>query len=167
MAVRRRSTRYALAAGQAVIAIGALAIAFRTLHSQWNGASAVLARLRPDWLWIWLSGVLFLATYAVLIETWREVLRSWQARLGFANAARIWSISNLYRYVPGKLWQIGAMGVMAQRDKVNPLAASGSAILNVAVNLIAGFFVGAAFGWPLLDVSGHRTFTVLFVAGCA
>ena len=39
---------------------------------------AVLARLRPDWLWIWLSGVLFLATYAVLIETWREVLRSWQ-----------------------------------------------------------------------------------------
>ena len=151
MADRRRWTRYAAAAAQALLAVIALTIAFRTLQKQWSGSSAVIGRLRPDWLWISLSGILFLATYAVLIETWREVLRVWRTHLSFANAARIWSVSNLYRYVPGKLWQIGAMGVMAQRAKANPIPATGSAILNVAVNLIAGFFVGAAFGWPLLE----------------
>ena len=167
MAERRRWSRYAAAAAQALLAIIALTVAFRTLHKQWNGSSAVIGRLRPDWVWISLSGVLFLGTYAILIETWREVLRVWQTQLSFANAARIWSVSNLYRYVPGKLWQIGAMGVMAQRAKANPIPATGSAILNVAVNLIAGFFVGAAFGWPLLDLSGHRAITILFVAACA
>lgn len=114
-----------------------------------------------------MSGVLFLMTYAVLIATWREVLRAWRTKVSFANAARIWSVSNLYRYVPGKLWQIGAMGVMAQRARINPIPATGSAILNVAVNLIAGFLIGAVFGWPLLDLSGHRTLTILFVSACA
>ena len=167
-APRRRWTRYAARALQAAVAILALWYAYRALHNEWSGASHALENLQPDWLWVAVSGVVFLTTYAVLVETWREILRAWGSKLRFMRAARIWAISNLGRYIPGKLWQIGAMGLMAQDDGVSGVAASGSAILNVVVNLIAGFGVVAVFGWPLLHleaVGGLRT-SALFLLAC-
>jgi hypothetical protein len=161
-------TRYAARALQAAIGLVVLAYAVRALRKQWSTSSVDLGQLHPNWIWIAVSGVLFLTTYAVLIEMWREVLRGWGSRLGFWVAARIWTVSNLGRYVPGKFVQIGAMGVMAERAGVSPVAATGSAILNVVVNLIAGFIVVAVFGWPLLqlqEVGGVRT-AVLFVLVC-
>ena len=168
MSPRAPWTRYAGRVLQAAIGITVLVYAVRALRRQWSTASVDLSRLHPNWLWIGLSGVLFLATYAVLIEMWREVLRGWGSRLRFWVAARIWTVSNLGRYVPGKVVQIGAMGVMAERAGVSPVAATGSAILNVVVNLIAGFIVVAVFGWPLLqlqEVGGTRT-ALLFVVVC-
>lgn len=165
---RRVWTRYAARVLQAVIAIVALVYAYRALHDQWAGASSKMGALQPEWGWIALSGLVFLLTYGVLVETWREILRAWGSQLRFARAVRIWAVSNLGRYIPGKLWQIGAMGLMAQRDGVSPIAATGSAILNVVVNLIAGFGVVAVFGWPLLRlqaVGGLRT-NILLLSAC-
>jgi len=161
-------TRYAARVLQAAIGIIVLVYAVRALRQQWSTSSIDVGKLHPNWLWIGVSGVLFLVTYAVLIEMWREVLRGWGSRLGFWVAARIWTVSNLGRYVPGKVVQIGAMGVMSERAGVSAVAATGSAILNVVVNLIAGFIVVAVFGWPLLQlraVGGART-AILFVLVC-
>jgi uncharacterized membrane protein YbhN (UPF0104 family) len=166
---RSRFARYAARAAQIAIALAALTFAFRALRTQWTGSSVQLGQVQPDWAWIAASGVLFLATYAVLIEVWREVVRTWGSRLDYWSAARIWTVSNLGRYVPGKLWQIGAMGVMAQRAGVSAIAATGSAILNVVVNLVAGFLVVAALGWSLLNVPGTggiKLFVVVLVV-CA
>ncbi|HEY7234279.1 MAG TPA: lysylphosphatidylglycerol synthase domain-containing protein [Gemmatimonadaceae bacterium] len=163
-----KTTRYALRGLQVAIAVAALAFAFRALSRQWRDSSAQLAQVHPDWSWLALSGMIFLATYAVLLETWREVLRTWSSRLGYVSAARIWTVSNLGRYVPGKVWQIGAMGLMAERAGVSPIAATGSAILNVVVNLVAGFLIAAAFGWPLLNlpqVAGGRGPAIMFALG--
>ena len=168
MSEARQSARYLARALQLVLAVIALGFAYRALHDQWTGASSKMGTLRPDWFWIIASGLVFLATYAVLVGTWSEMLRAWSAKLPFMSAVRIWSISNLGRYVPGKLWQIGAMGVMAQRAGVSPIAATGSAILNVVVNLIAGFGVVAAFGSSLLrlDAVGGLRASVLFISLC-
>jgi hypothetical protein len=161
-------TRYAPRFLQAAIGITVLVYAIRALARQWSGSALDLSQIHPDWVSVGISGLLFLLTYAVLIEMWREVLRGWGARLRFWPAARIWTISNLGRYVPGKVIQIGAMGVMAERAGVSPVAATGSAILNVVVNLIAGFLVVAVFGWPLLqlkEVGGLRT-SIVFLIVC-
>ena len=119
----------------------------------------------PDWATIALSGVVFLGAHAVLVQTWRSVLGCWGARLPFWTAARIWSVSNLGRYVPGKIWQIGAMGAMARDVGVSPLAASGSAILGTLVNVVAGFVVALLGGRALLDRSsaGHGDLAIAFV----
>ena len=53
-------------------------------------------------------------------------------------------MSNLGRYVPGKVWQIGAMGVMAERSGVSPVAAVGSSLVIAIVNVIAGIAIGAS-----------------------
>jgi glycosyltransferase 2 family protein len=161
----RPYARYALIVLQVVLAVVVLWFAGMALRRQWTGVGPELSRLHPSWLWVGTSGVIFLATYAVLVETWREMLRAWRSVLTFWTAARIWSISNLGRYVPGKVWQIGAMGVMAQRAGVSPIAATGSAVLNTVVNLVAGFVIAAALGWQLLDSqSGGQRGAVLFIS---
>lgn len=125
------------------IAIAALIawFAWRALRSQWIEASRVAAGVRPDWMRLALATAIVLATYLLLVEVWRRMVIAWGERLLFADAARIWFVSSLARYVPGKLWQVGAMGLMAQRVGVSPVAASGSALVATVVNFLAGLFV--------------------------
>jgi hypothetical protein len=109
----------------------------------------------PRWELIALSGAIFLCGHAVLVQTWRSMLSCWSARLRFLEAARVWSVSNLARYLPGKIWNIGAMGAMSRELGVSPIAASGSAILSTLVNLLAGFVVAAFAGRELLEQGSH------------
>jgi hypothetical protein len=107
-------------------------------------------RSEPRWGMIVLSGAVFLLAHAVLVETWRRVLSCWDQHLPFWSAARVWSVSNLGRYIPGKIWQIGAMGAMARELDVSAIAASGSALLGTLVNIAAGFVVALVSGRALL-----------------
>jgi hypothetical protein len=114
---------------QWILAAIVIGFAGRELARQWEGIGPALRNVRVEWGYVVASGALVLVTYLVLIEAWRTTLRVWSARLSFPNAARIWFVSNLGKYVPGKVWQIAAMGAMAQREGVN------------LVNVIAGFAV--------------------------
>ncbi len=104
----------------------------------------------PNWGAIALSGVVFLLAHAVLVATWRAVLGCWHEHLPFWSAARVWSVSNLGRYLPGSVWQIGVMAAMARQLSVSPIAASGSALLGTLVNIVAGFVVALVSGRALL-----------------
>jgi hypothetical protein len=105
----------------------------------------------PNWTIIIASGVVVLATYGLLIETWRRILGAWGSGLAFPDAVRIWCVSNLGRYVPGKVWQIGAMSTMAEAAGVSAVAAAGSAVLNTIINIATGFLVALLAGWRSFD----------------
>ena len=119
----------------------------------------------PQWGLIALSGVVFLCAHSILVQTWRSMLGCWDATLPFWSAARVWSVSNLGRYLPGKIWQIGAMGAMSRELGVSPIAASGTAILGTLVNVLAGFVVALLGGRALLEQSsqGRGAIAVLIV----
>ena len=116
------------------------------------------------------SVAVVLLIYALLVETWRRIVVNWDrtrtpTHFGFWTAARIWSISNLGRYVPGKVWQIGAMATLAERAGVSPVAAVGSSILNVIVNISTGFLVALVAGWKSFDQlsRGYTTIGVVLL----
>ncbi len=117
---------------------------------QWDDVRKAAAAARILWSHIALATGTVVLAYALLIETWRRTVAAWGERLGWADAARIWFISNLGRYVPGKVWQIGAMGVLAQERGVSPLAATGSAVVVNIVSVIAGLGVVVATGGRVL-----------------
>jgi hypothetical protein len=95
-----------------------------------------------------------LIAYAILIETWRRTVAAWGEQLNRRDAARIWFISNLGRYLPGKVWQLGAMSTMASARGVSPVAAAGSAIVVNLVNLLAGVGVVAVTGAEYFQARG-------------
>ena len=102
------------------------------------------------------AAAIILLTYAMLIGAWDAVLRGWGERLPYREAARIWCLSNLARYVPGRVWQIAGMAALAQQAGVSPWAAAGSAIVVQFLAIATGTLVTASFapqfGHPLLIV---------------
>ena len=126
-----------------------------TLRDQWQAFKNAPFTGHPDWTCIGLSGLVVLATYALLVEIWRRIVAEWHTRITFADAARIWCVSNLGKYVPGKVWQIWAMSEMAKAVKVPAVAAGGSAILSTAINIAMGCVVAVVAGWSALDSMTH------------
>lgn len=138
----------------ALLATAAVVLAGQAIVAQWRAFRASGARLEPRWELIALSSAVVLVAYAVLVETWRRTVRSWDAELPWLAAARIWFISNLGRYLPGKVWQIGAMGVMAQERGVSVVAATGSALVINLVNLLSGFGLVMVTGAEFFEARG-------------
>ncbi len=117
-----------------------------------------LVDLRPGK--IILAAAVVWATYGLLIAAWREVLRGWRQHLSFGSAVRIWCVSNLGRYLPGKVWSIAGLAVLARREGVEGWAAAGAALVMQAIAVGTGAAIALAFV-PQIDSS------VTLVAGFA
>lgn len=138
------------AAAQLVLLAATLWLAGRALASQWDGVRAAAAAAHVAWSWVALASAIVLCTYAALIQSWRMLLSGWGSDLPFGAAVRIWTIGNLGRYLPGKVWSIGALGLLAKREGVSAIAATGAAILGTLLNIGAGFGIMALSGARVL-----------------
>ena len=120
------------------------------LARNWDEAERALAAARPRWALLGGSAGVVLAAYAVLIQVWRSILGGAGEYLAYAPAARIWTVSNLGKYVPGKVWQMSAMALMARAQGVSGVAAAGSSVLSTLVTLVTGLAVTVMTGSGVL-----------------
>jgi hypothetical protein len=146
--------RKAFLALQVMFAAAVVWFAGARMARYWDDIAAQPLAIHVAWGAIALSAIVVLASYATLIETWRRVLGAWGGALTWPATAHIWFVSSLGRYVPGKVWQIGAMGALAQRAGVSPFAATGSSVVVNLVNLLAGGAVVLAAGADVLHLPG-------------
>lgn len=167
------SRRMVWKGAQLLLITATLYWAGRALAKQWTEVRAVAIETHVQWSWVLLASLIVLATYAALVQSWRMLLAGWGGHLGFWAAVRIWTIANLGRYVPGKLWSVGALGVLASNAGVSGVAAAGAAILGTLLNIGAGFGILALSGTrtlgafdPWLQATALAA-SVAFVAGVA
>jgi hypothetical protein len=59
-------------------------------------------------------------------------------RLAFFQAARIWFLASLGKYVPGKVWAVAGAAILAQRAGVDPSAAVAGALVLQALAIASG-----------------------------
>src|SRR5438132_12593402 len=78
------------------------------------------------------------ASYVMHIESWRQVLDGWGQRITFGAAARTWGLANLGCYVPGKVWSVAGLVVLAQRAGVQVAPAAASAFVSQALAVGTG-----------------------------
>jgi glycosyltransferase involved in cell wall biosynthesis/uncharacterized membrane protein YbhN (UPF0104 family) len=156
---------------QGALLVLVLFFAGRALALRWEEVANAARALEPGWGWILLSSAIVLATYAALVESWRVLIRAGGGHLPFTTAVRIWTVANLGRYIPGKVWSVGALGIMAQRVGVSAMTAAGAAILGTMLNIGAGFGVTALSATGMLErmppymQAGIIIGSVAFVAG--
>jgi len=136
---------------QWLLAIAIVWYAIAALRGQWAEAGERLRSIRPQWVWILVATAIVVATYVLLIETWRRIVLAAGQSLSFADAARIWFVSNLGKYVPGKVWSIAAMTIMARQQSVSAAAAAGSSVLIQLVTIAAGIGVVFVTGAQAVD----------------
>jgi uncharacterized membrane protein YbhN (UPF0104 family) len=159
----RTALRVAVATAIAVVVV-------RFVLQQWDAIRVSAGALRPSWPGITIASACVFAGYAVLIASWQLLLRIWGSPLPRTDAARIWFVSSLGKYVPGKVWSIAAMAVLAKEAGASPVAATGSAIIMQLVNLAAGFAVVALAGagdllaaYPLIRAGAWLTVALTLV----
>jgi len=116
----------------------------------WTEFRSLRVSLAPRPGWIALSVVVIFLSYAISVEAWRRILDGWDQHLAYGQAARVWLVANLGRYIPGKVWSVAGLIVLAQRAGVAPWAAGASAFaiqavaIGTAVALVAAATPGAA-----------------------
>jgi hypothetical protein len=135
---------------QWLLGIAIVGLAARSLVRNWDQLRAQQLEwsIQPGWLI--LSAIVVWLIYGVLIAAWRVMLTGWGRGLDFWSAARIWTVSSLGKYLPGKVWAVAGMAVMAQRAGVGAGPATGSAVILQVLAIGTGAAVAALTGWSSL-----------------
>jgi glycosyltransferase 2 family protein len=155
---------------QWVFAALVLFFAATSLATQWDKVGSRLTHIQFGWEWISIGSVIVLLIYALLIEGWRRVLGAWDSHLPFSQASRIWFLSNLGKYVPGNIWSLTAMGVMARNRGLSAVAAAGSSVIMQTVSLATGTGIVMVTGATLLGqplLVGASVLILVVVLLCA
>ena len=84
----------------------------------------------------------FLFTFRA--TTWRWILLSMGQRLPAAPAARIWSVSELARYLPGAIWQVLGRIYLVKPYGVSGTVTSASQLVELSVFLLANVLLSLA-----------------------
>ena len=97
----------------------------------------------PDpWLLL-VSCVLLFGGYVLSAAMWGRIVADLGGpRIPTPRAVRIFMIANLGRYVPGKVWQIAGLAVLARREGVSGGAATAAAVAGQGVAIVAASAVG-------------------------
>jgi len=115
-----------------------LTLIARSIARNWAAFQSVHVTLDVNAGWLAASVATVFLTYAIQIEAWRCMLRGWEQRLPFTSAARAWTLANLGRYIPGKVWSVAGLVVLAERAGIRRSAAAVSAFAMQAVVLGTG-----------------------------
>ena len=100
-------------------------------------------QLEPRWGWITASCGMLAAGYAFSGWIWgRMVADLGGPTLPARDAIRTYMVANLGRYVPGKLWQIAGLALLARARGVPAPIATAAAVVGQAVALAGAMLVG-------------------------
>lgn len=154
---RRSVHRPAMKALQWLAGVVIVVFIVRYLSRHWEEVSSapIVWQFRPGW--VALGVVIVLAVFVLLAEAWRLMLRGWGHPLSFWTAGRIWLLSSMAKYIPGKVWALAGMAVMAREQGVPALVATGSSIILQVLSVGTGALVVAAGGAGLLRETGGIT----------
>ena len=99
---------------------------------------------RPDWIVFAASCIVLLTGMLLSGALWGRVVSDLSGvSLPVSEAIRIFLVANLARYVPGKLWQLAGLAVLASRRGVPASAATASAVVAHGASLTAASILGA------------------------
>ena len=141
-------------AAQWLFAAAIVWAAVRALRGQWSAVAQRLGAISIGWSWVLAATVVVFLTYMLLIDMWRKILIGWNAFLPFGVATRIWFASNLGKYLPGKIWSVAAMSVMAREYNVSPITATGSSVIIQLITIATGIGIALVTGTKAIDQPG-------------
>lgn len=129
----------------AQVAVLLLAVGFLValVAGQWSALRAYQWRLAPGWALLALVGLEL--TWLLELDTWRMILAGLGGPLRYRQAAPIWFLSNIIRYIPGNIWQFLGMAELAHEAGVPRLVTLTSIVLHQAISTAVGVVVAALY----------------------
>lgn len=129
-----RGRRWILAL-QVAMSVAVVVFVARALAANWSTFRSTHIALAFHPWWLLASFASLAVVTAFQVESWRLLLRGWKQHIGFWQGVRIWALANLGRYVPGKVWSVTGMVVLAEQAGVARWASAASAVAVQAVGI--------------------------------
>lgn len=106
-----------------------------------------------------LSDVLLLFAFAIPMQLlnvlgWHVILKFLNTKIPFSSSLRIWSLSNLARFIPGSIWQYGGRIFLATEENIPAQVVVWSLLVEAVVNLSVGMLI--VLTWMI--VGGYNVF---------
>lgn len=135
-----------LQAGVFVLAVGFLVA---LVAAQWRQLQAYPWQIEIGWLLLAL--LLLWLTWLLELSQWRFILGRLGGALPYGDAARIWFLSNIIRYIPGNIWQFLGMSEMVAQLGIPRAVTFTSIALHQAISTLAGLLLAAIY----FALAGH------------
>jgi hypothetical protein len=118
------------------------------------------------WGYFFLAAAMFAAfLFAFRVMSWRTILAGFGYKLPLAPATRIWSTSELARYLPGAIWQVVGRVYLCKPYGVRGTVCSASQLLELVVFLLANILVALScllwFGTKLDPAAAKQMYVVM------
>jgi hypothetical protein len=136
---RDRTSKYTVAVLKIVLVAVILYFLYLQVARHWEEIKAY--QWRFDWPDMVLSVGVGLGTFFVFSTIWSRIMRGFGHRLGIFKAFRIFYLSNLGRYIPGKVWQLFGMLYLTRQAGIPPERAGASFVLVQLFAIPASFLV--------------------------
>jgi uncharacterized membrane protein YbhN (UPF0104 family) len=114
---------------------------FRTLYLSWGEIAAYDWNL--DYLALSVAFSLMLSAAAFYAYLWKLILERLGMPLSYRKSYRIFFLSQLGRYIPGKIWSILGLVYLSQREGVPEVISGASVVLQLLLQIVSGIMVFA------------------------
>jgi len=138
------------------------------LAAQWTELRAAGWGPRPVWL---LSAVgAATANLFLLGGAWVLLVRALGGRIGYVEGMRVWTWTNLGRYLPGRVWQISALTLyLREKKRIGGIGLGSSLLLQVQMLAVGAAIAFAVFGVQLAEgrlalIAGASVFAIAGLA---
>jgi uncharacterized membrane protein YbhN (UPF0104 family) len=125
--------------GYAVVAL-ILIFMGRTLYVNWQSLQGYTWEFNYPLLAV--AVVAALGTLSLYVWMWRFIVRRLGADISYPQAFRIWFLSNLGRYVPGKVWQFVGWFYLGEQAGIGRVQILTSIAVNLGLQTLTGLGLG-------------------------
>ena len=120
--------------------IGIFYFLARNLASDWNQIS--WHDFRPDIALLIASSVGFLITLCILPVMWAHIVHGLGESISIRESIKIYFISQLGKYLPGKIWLFAGKVYISGKYGVQRESAAAAVVLEVGFMMLSGILVG-------------------------
>lgn len=153
----------AIHAAQILLGLVIVVFVVRYISRNWNEVRGAQLAWRVSVLPLAAALAVVWAVFVLQADAWRRMVAAWGFPVPRFEAATIWLLSSMAKYVPGKVWALAGMAVMSERRGIPAWAATASAVLLQILSLGTGALVVAVSGVAV----GRTTSVVVAVAAVA
>jgi len=110
---------------------------------------------KVNYFWLVFSLLILLGNFVYLSWVWSEILKIFGRNLKLRKAFKISYLSNLARYLPGRIWQYVSLVAMCEKEGISKSTSTTSFVLSQLINIPAAFLLILVTG--VLPALTHQT----------
>ncbi len=117
----------------------------KPIYRKWDDPAVRARIVAINWWNFALAGVMFaLFLFTFRAMAWRRIIAGLGHPLGVASSMRIWSFSELARYLPGAIWQVVGRVILCKPYGISASISSASQLLELSIFMLANILVALA-----------------------